>query len=117
MKNEIQIIKLMNGETIIADANFDSKKPGTIIINDPMLLVSLIHPSDPEVSGISMHRWVPFYNGDLHIKKSLVITHCKAPKELESFYLSAKERISLNPDIVDDSAIFLKDYDGNGIKQ
>jgi len=110
---KIQILKLMNGETIIAEV-MDIHSDITII-KDAMVLISLISSKEPEVAGISMHRWIPFFNDILEIKNSLIITSCNAPQILEKYYEFARQELILTPDLENQSLNFLADF--NGIKQ
>jgi hypothetical protein len=85
----IQIFKLINGDTVVTETK--RTKTGIKFI-DPMLMVSTIDPK-LGISNLVLYRWIPFTEGPIIVQKSAIIASIPAPEKHQKFYTNTLERM------------------------
>jgi hypothetical protein len=86
----IQIFKLINGETVVADA---IKTKTGYKFRKPMVMVSTV---DPElgVAGLALYKWIPFSEEDISVMRTSIVALTPASQKLKQFYNTTWDRIS-----------------------
>jgi hypothetical protein len=108
MHNEIKILRLQDGEDIIASYHIDESK--MVVMNNPMTLFFKRISSGK--SMVMMAPWLPLEligENTAKLYETSVLTMIEPKKSLVDYYLSAveesNEMIQMNADAIDDALL------------
>ena len=108
MHNEIKILRLQDGEDIIASYHIDESK--MVVMNNPMTLFFKRISSGK--SMVMMAPWLPLEligENTAKVYETSVLTMIEPKKSLVDYYLSAveesNEMIQMNADAIDDALL------------
>ena len=85
--NNLQMLKLVTGEAIIADLS--TKDDDNYLLSKPLQI--LVQPT-PQGMGVSL---IPWMSQNVNIKESAIIAFSSPPTEIEKEYIKFTTNISL----------------------